>query len=470
MAIKTAHITWQPVSGSTGYLVQYKLQTDLDYTTPTDPPNPTLATSYDIQIDTDTFYDVLITSNGVNCAPRGITIQIFAPSGGCCPNEYALSADGTYCFSSSTDVATPPSAGENTVAAPYVTYSEWGTLIYNPGYSSNGVGTFTQIPFSNPFWVNGIGYPNEPGTIGAGPMNRAALWATTLEDGQTIGFTTCITVPETKVYYVGIGGDNIPSITLDGNPIIEMDPTVMANYLATHGYPQILIFPNAANESPFNWWHIYPVTILSGTHVLEMTCFNIAGPAAMAAEIYNATPSEIMSATSYADLGAKLIFSTKDFIGQPVQIGSDGIGYTCPSGFSLILCDGPAYCIRLLTTPPIDCADSLIYWGTNFTGAYPIEAEILGGLSERVNASLDVPIDWTPFNTDPAFCWVAIPDFGGTTNKNQWFVDAINQGAIGGPSNLFGDVTLVNVDGINYWVWITNYETQFVAICLMKKV
>lgn len=471
MAIKTAHITWQPVSGSTGYLVQYKLQNSLTYTTPTSPPNPTLATSYDIQINSDTFYDVLITSNGANCSPRGITIQIFAPSGQCCPPGYILSTDGTLCTQTNTTAATPPSAGENTVAAPLNVYSQWGTLIYNPGYNTNGTGAFTQIPFFNAFWVNGIGYPNIPGTVGAGPMNRAALWATTLTDNQTIGFTTCITVPEDKVYYVGIGGDNIPFIKLDGNIVVEMDPNAMGNYLAVHGYPQIIVLPSVASEATFYWWHIYPVFITAGAHVLEMSCNNTFGPAGMAAEIYNATVSEIMSAASYADLGAKLIFSTKDFIGQPVQIGTGGIGYTCPDNFSLVLCSGPAFCQQILSAPTIDCAEvDIIYYNFNDTGVPPIAATILASPNITGDGQLDVPIDYEPFNAAPHFLWVAIPNNGPSCNKNQWFVDLLNQGAIGGVSNLFGNPTHVTVSGQDYFVWITNYETQFVAPVIFQKV
>lgn len=471
MATKLAHITWDAVAGSTGYLFEYKLQTDTLWTTPSSPTNPTLNTYYDQILNENTFYDVKITSFGTNCAARSTTRSVYAPAGQCCPPGYTLAPDDTYCEQVNTTAATPPSAGENTVAAPYQTYSEWGTLIYAPGYNVNGTGPFTQIPFFNPFWVNGPGYPNEPGNTIDGPMNRAALWATTLADNQTIGFTVCVTVPETKTYYVGMGGDNLPFIKLDGNLVVQMDPNAMGAYLAAAGYPQILIFPNAASESTFNWWHIYPVVIPAGVHVLEMSCSNTFGPAGMAAEIYNATISEIMSATSYGDLGAKLIFSTKDLIGQPVQIGTDGIGYECPDGYSLVLCDGPAYCKQILTSPTIDCgAQDIIYYGVNLTGIPPIEAVILVSDSILGDGTADVPIDFQPFNAIPQYCWVAIPNNGILCDKNQWFVDLLNQGAIGGISNLFGDPTHVTVSGQDYFVWITNYETQFVAIVNMQKV
>jgi hypothetical protein len=79
----------------------------------------------------------------------------------------------------------------------------------------------------------------------------------------------------------------------------------------------------------------------------------IPNPAALGAEIYDNTAAEIIAATAYGDLN--LVFSTKDYVGQPVQIGSGGIGYTCPSGYSLVLCDGPAYCTQTVNTPVVPC-------------------------------------------------------------------------------------------------------------------
>jgi hypothetical protein len=162
----------------------------------------------------------------------------------------------------------------------------------------------------------------------------------------------CVNLPVDATYLVAIAGDNIPKITLDGNVIIDMDPTALGTYMASHGYPGIIAYPD---EAAFRFWNVYPVFMNAGVRVLEMTCFNISGPAAMAAEIYNATGADLAAAGSYASLGAKLIFSTKDYIGQPVQIGSGGIGYTCPPGYALVLCDGPAYCTQTLTNPTIPC-------------------------------------------------------------------------------------------------------------------
>ncbi len=264
-----------------------------------------------------------------------------------CPLGYEMSDDDSYCFYENVVDATPPTNSENTVPATYFTYSCWGALVFDPGYGVNGVGTFTMIPISNPFWINGTGYP-ATGNYVDGPMNRSSLWATTTLDNQTIGFSKCVNVPTSGIYLVAIVGDNIPKISVDGNVIVDMDPVALGNYLDAHGFSGLSAYPS---EAAFRFWNIYPIMLSAGLRVIQMTCQNTTGPAAIAAEIYNATYADLAAATSYVDLGSKLIFSTKDFIGQPVQIGSGGIGYSCLPGYSLKECDSPPTCIKIVTTP-----------------------------------------------------------------------------------------------------------------------
>jgi hypothetical protein len=254
-----------------------------------------------------------------------------------------LSADSSYCYKNVDTAATPPSSSENTVAAPYFNYGAYGSVIYSPGYDIGGFGPFTLISLSNTFWNNATE------SFALGPNNRTALWATTTTDSQQVGFTVCITAPVSGTYYVGCFGDNYIQILADGVYVVSMNVTNMAAYFEANGYPGI------GPAVTFYLWHIYPVVLTAGTHVIEIIGNNVVGPAAMGAEIYNATSAQIQSATSYVDLGAELIFSTKDFIGQPVQIGSGGIGYSCPAGSSLVLCSGPAFCRQVLTTSIISC-------------------------------------------------------------------------------------------------------------------
>jgi len=87
--------------------------------------------------------------------------------------------------------------------------------------------------------------------------------------------------------------------------------------------------------------------LLSGINYVEIYGNNTTGTASVGVEVYDATVSDLSGATSYSDLGSKLLFSTKDQVGLPVTIGTT-IGYTCPSGYSLVTCDGAYYCSERL--------------------------------------------------------------------------------------------------------------------------
>lgn len=255
-----------------------------------------------------------------------------------CPIGYTLSDDDSSCYIESIVPATPPSAPQNTVSQTNMNYSVDGTFIYSPGYASDGTGSSTQIITSNGFWIN----PTADTTDG--PLNRSGLWVPSPGLNQQIGYSVCIDLPEDATYLIGIGTDNYGIINVDGNNIVTQNPTTLAaQYNA--------MYPGIGDFVTFRIWHVYPVALIAGTRVLEVIGFNVSGPAALGAEVYNMTPAALSAATSYAGMGAGLIFSSKDYIGMPVQLGTSGIGFTCPSGYSLRYCDSPPDCVSILTTP-----------------------------------------------------------------------------------------------------------------------
>jgi hypothetical protein len=77
-----------------------------------------------------------------------------------------------------------------------------------------------------------------------------------------------------------------------------MDPVAMADYFDTHGFPGI------GEDLTFKFWHIYPVNLSAGDHVIEIIGHNDASVAAMGAEIYNLTSAQIQAATSYGIMGS----------------------------------------------------------------------------------------------------------------------------------------------------------------------
>jgi hypothetical protein len=299
------------------------------------------------QFTTEGTIDTDIYVKAVNaCDGAFILIKLFNGLEKCCADGATLSVDETVCYKTETTVATPPVSSENAVAKTNTDYSVCGSYIFD-SFNINGTGIAGQIPLTNAWWRNGPGACVVPQFTNQGPMNRCAVWAVSEFPDQQVGFTVCITVAETKTYYMGVGCDNFAIIRVDGVTILSQDATAMD---AQFGTPD--------DTAPLRVWCIYPITLTGGiAHTVELIGQNfsdpIPNPAALGAEIYNNTPAEIVAATSYAELD--LVFSSKDYVGQPIQIGSGGIGYTCPLGFSLVLCDGPAYCTKTTETAPLGC-------------------------------------------------------------------------------------------------------------------
>lgn len=248
-----------------------------------------------------------------------------------CPEGYTATADG--CYIKEDIDATPPTFNYLTyVSKTYSEYSKFGSLIYEEGFNIDGTGSYILIPTANPFWING------PQNTIAGPLNRTGIWSSGGHTSyQTIGFSICIDIRVEKLYYVGVGCDNEAKIRLDGVTILHQDRSIKSHY-------------GTGGDKTFSYWHIYPVRIPAGFHILELEGYNQEHIAVFGAEVYSATPQELMDATGYTALGDKLIFSSKDMIGESIQLGSHGHGYSCPEGYALVLCDGDPYCTKLTYT------------------------------------------------------------------------------------------------------------------------
>ena len=212
----------------------------------------------------------------------------------------------------------------------YEQYSQWGVKIYDAGYNLDGTGAYTLYTQTSPasFWHNVDSVNNKD----YGAMNRTGLWATTYFNNQQIGFSTCINAPVEKTYLVGFGVDNYVTIRIDGVPIMQM-------------YEQ-------ENADTFRYWNIYPVVIKKGIHVIEVIANNKTLLAAIGAEIYNATPAQLMATTNKTQLEPYLIFSTEDLIGAYTNLGDNG--YPIIDDYALVFCDGnPPFYRKVEYTPCI---------------------------------------------------------------------------------------------------------------------
>ena len=177
--------------------------------------------------------------------------------------------------------------------------------------------------------------------------------------GQWIGFTTCIQIPETKVYSVFIAADNRTRFSLNGQLIVDFGLT--------------------GPTENFQYAWVFPLLLPAGTSILQLEGYNDSSVAAFAAEVYDATALELAAFTTIGELDAVKVFSTEDLIGSGAvfDIGETGLsGCNCPEGFILSNCGGELQCVQIETTEGAEdcnCPDedyTLVYFNSaeqNFT-------------------------------------------------------------------------------------------------------
>jgi hypothetical protein len=265
-----------------------------------------------------------------------------------CPTGYTWTAiDGSSCVALETVSATAPQYPLTAYTRTYYEYSMSGTTIFEPGWNVNGTGTVNTVLNTPSLWKNT--------STTNGPLNRTGLWVD-LDTADPVdyplnvwvGFNFCVTGFTGGTYYIGLGADNEYRLEIDGNVILDTSSVT--------GTPESL--------DKFRKWHVYPVTLTGGQHIIGLYGYNQTNPginpAGFGCEIYNNTLSELVNANNINDLN--IIFSSTEFIGEIIQVVKDGngqyltSGYTCPTGYEYAPCDGTCwkniYCPELPTPTP----------------------------------------------------------------------------------------------------------------------
>jgi hypothetical protein len=221
------------------------------------------------------------------------------------------------CQKIETTEATQPTIPTSYIKTPYFNYSYLGTLILSD-YNYNGTGTIYKR-LTTDFWCN------SQLSVNKGPLNRTGVWSSNGGD-TNVGFTINVNILFNKVYYIGIGCDNYTKIKVNGNTVIQQDVYTIRTDISRQGYPAY-----GGDTNAFLYWIIYPISLQFGMNIIEVIGGNYGGPAAVGCEIYDINPNDFANINSYSDLGNKLLFSSKDMIGQIIDSG-----YTCPVGYSLV--------------------------------------------------------------------------------------------------------------------------------------
>ncbi|HTJ11855.1 MAG TPA: hypothetical protein VL547_07515 [Dinghuibacter sp.] len=275
------------------------------------------------------------------------------------PAGFQLSPDSTYFYQ---DVAGlfPDDPGDCETACAgdeNPQYGVNGLSIYLPGYDTLGNGTLYVSNYTGNSYWNGVScsgggggeafalkkaassiqpLATAPATCNmlpsarldtdCGPLNTLGIWTCKgyglirpNEDGrlpatQWIGFSRMFKAPATQTYYLAVGADDFYKVKIDGQTVINRF--------------------NATGD--FQAWYAYPIQLTKGWHIIEMQAWNQLAGASMAAEIYGATPSQIIGAQGYANLDT--IFSTLNMIGA----GMWGVATACPAGYAFDLADSNA--------------------------------------------------------------------------------------------------------------------------------
>ena len=270
-----------------------------------------------------------------------------------CPPGFTLSADSTYCYQDTAPTFQLSSSGCNTVSLGDndPVYSTSGTLIYNAGYQvAGGAGTVADTITNNSFWINS-GCSNVPlkrTTGGAcqlavnpsyddslaatlcGPLNRCGIWTNHGYDAgadrypvdTTITVAGCFAAPSTGTYYMGVGGDNQISVSIDSVQVINLSGAALSNY---------------------RYWHIYPITLQAGQHTIQIQGYNVGNIASIGVEIYNSSITQLLNAHSTSQ--ANVIFTSLSLDNQSVANGA----YSCPVGAYLNDCgEGSMVCHKVI--------------------------------------------------------------------------------------------------------------------------
>jgi hypothetical protein len=163
------------------------------------------------------------------------------------------------------------------------------------------------------------------GIDSSGPLNRSAIWlcpGVPYSLDTWIGLTTPVNIPTSKVYYIGMGGDNHVRFFMDGVLMKEDNP-------------------KRGDGENFKIWHIYPMYLTQGTHLLRIEGNDEGIDAGFGVEIYSVTEEELRNATDSAHAG--ILFSTRNIVGQTFPRR-----YTCPPGYTLQNINGTYSCRSVL--------------------------------------------------------------------------------------------------------------------------
>lgn len=238
-------------------------------------------------------------------------------------------------------------------------------------YESAGLGSILSIDATSVIGNNV--FTNSPSTTTNGRLNNAGMWATGYTVNQWLPVEFCINIPNSKTYIFAIAGDNqvrasITSTTFMGG-VTNFDLVNLWASFNPSGVPT-----STGVTRTFTLWHMFPITLPAGNHILQLQGMDFGIPASFGAEIYDipvGSPGDVwpidqtmhafITSTSVttADLAPFIVFSTQELIQTPpllIPAFGETITWTCPDGESIDFCNGVPQCV---TTDSVPCGQGV---------------------------------------------------------------------------------------------------------------
>ena len=204
-----------------------------------------------------------------------------------------------------------------------------------------------------------IKVPHANNTIWNERLNIAGIRKDTQNYKEFVGFSSCIEIPTTGTYYVGMAADNYCKFSINSTLIVDLTES---NY-----------------SENFKYWNVFRIELSAGTHLIEMVGANDNSTDttgnAFAAEIYGADLSVLTGATNISQtervFSTEALFNTTLSLGgtwkgvAPTPTGTDApTGYSCPAGFALNTCaTGTPKCSKIVQSP---CGNPITITGNTY--------------------------------------------------------------------------------------------------------
>ncbi|PWV56695.1 hypothetical protein C7475_1011212 [Chitinophaga sp. S165] len=131
---------------------------------------------------------------------------------------------------------------------------------------------------------------------GCGRLNASGVWLSRDYTNKWIGFNSCLSAPESKTYYIGMGVDNQMRVYIDGKLWKE-------------------ILSDGTNTESFVKWKVFPCYLPAGNHIITIEAMEIGTHGvswSVGLEVYNNTLAELRNGN------VNIIYSTGNLVnGKP---------------------------------------------------------------------------------------------------------------------------------------------------------